>query len=61
MIKLKSRDGYVFALKDKTAVYDSILYLSSIDSADRYIEITIGEANKLKKELANKFTRSFLF
>lgn len=51
MTKLEAKKGYVFALKDKTAVYDSILYLSDIDTKDRYIEVTEEEGKELKEEL----------
>lgn len=54
MTKLTAHEGYVFALKDRSAVYDNILYLSNIDSADRYIEITIDEAKELKTQLQNR-------
>ena len=55
MKKLIAKEGYVFALKDRTAVYDNIIYLSDIDSEDRYIELTKDEGEKLKKELEAKY------
>ena len=55
MKKLTAKEGYVFALKDRTAVYDNIIYLSDIDSEDRYIELTKDEGDKLKKELEEKY------
>lgn len=55
MTKLTAKEGYVFALKDKTAVYDSIIYLSDIDSKDRYIEVTKDEGESLKKQLEAQY------
>lgn len=52
--KIESNEGYVFALKDKTAVYENIIYLGIYDSADNYIQITKEEADQLKKELEEK-------
>lgn len=51
MTKLEAKEGYVFALKDKSAVYDNILYLSDLDSKDRYIEVTEEEGKSIKEEL----------
>ena len=55
MKKLIAKEGYVFALKDRTAVYDTLLYLSDIDSEDRYIELTKDEGKALKKEIEAKY------
>ena len=55
MKKLIAKEGCIFALKDRTAVYDNIIYLSDIDSEDRYIELTKDEGDKLKKELEEKY------
>lgn len=52
--KMVSRDGYVFALKDKSEVYDNVIYLGIYDSVENYIEITYAEAEILKKELEEK-------
>lgn len=52
--KMVSRDGYVFALKDRSAVYDNVIYLGIYDSVENYIEITYAEAEILKKELEEK-------
>lgn len=54
MTKLTAKEGYVFALKDKSAVYDNILYLSDIDSKERYIEVTKDEGEKMKEEIEEK-------
>lgn len=51
MAKIQSKDGFVFALKDRTAVYDNVIYLSDIDSRERYIEISVDEAKALKEEI----------
>ena len=52
--KIESKKGYVFALKDKSEVYDNVIYLGIYDSADNYIQITKEEADQLKKELEEK-------
>lgn len=48
--EIKSQEGYVFALKDKSTVYDNIIVLGIYDSADNYIQITKEEALKIKAE-----------
>lgn len=48
--EIKSQEGYVFALKDKSEVYDNIIVLGIYDSADNYIQITKEEALKIKAE-----------
>lgn len=50
-MQLKSKKGYVFAKADKSAVYDSIMYLGIHDSEDNYIQLSKKEAEALKKEL----------
>ena len=52
--KIESKKGYVFALKDKSAVYDNVIYLGIYDKADNYIQITKEEAEQIKKELEEK-------
>lgn len=52
--KIESKKGYVFALKDKSEVYDNVIYLGIYDSSDNYIQITKEEAEQLKKELEEK-------
>ena len=52
--KIECKKGYVFALKDKSAVYDNVIYLGIYDSADNYIQITKEEAEQIKKELEEK-------
>lgn len=55
MTKLTAKDGNVIALKDHTAVYDNIVYLSDIDSPERYEEIPKEEGEKIKKQLEAKY------
>ena len=52
--KIECKKGYVFALKDKSAVYDNVIYLGIYDSADNYIQVTKEEAEQIKKELEEK-------
>ena len=52
--KIESKEGYVFALKDKSEVYDTIIYLGKYDSADNYIEVTINEIKKQIEEAHRK-------
>lgn len=51
MTILKADEGKKFVRADKSAVYDTIIYLSDIDSADNYVQVTEAEAEELKKEL----------
>lgn len=53
-MKIVARNGYVFAKKDRSAVYDNVIYLSIYDSVENYIEITYAEAQLLRKELEEK-------
>lgn len=57
--KIESKEGYVFALKDKSAVYDNIIYLGIYDSADNYIQVTIAEANEIKKQIEEALLREY--
>lgn len=47
---IKAKEGYVFALKDKSEIYDDVIYLGIYDNADNYIQITKEEALKIKAE-----------
>lgn len=49
--KIESKEGYVFALRDKSEVYDNIIYLGIYDRADNYIEITKEEAIQIRKQI----------
>lgn len=53
-MKIVARNGYVFAKKDRSAVYDNVMYLGIYDSIENYIEITYAEAEVLRKELEEK-------
>lgn len=57
--KIESKEGYVFALKDKSEVYDTIIYLGKYDSADNYIEVTINEANEIKKQIEEAHRKEY--
>ena len=48
---IKAKEGYVFALKDKSDVYDTVIYLGKYDSADNYIQITKEEAIQIDKQI----------
>lgn len=54
MNKIIAKEGYVFALKDRTAVYDNIIYLGIYDKEENYIQLTIEEGEVLRKELEGK-------
>lgn len=57
--KIESKEGYVFALKDKSEVYDNIIYLGKYDSADNYIEVTKEEATEIKKQIEEALRREY--
>ena len=57
--KIESKEGYVFALKDKSEVYDTIIYLGKYDSADNYIEVTINEANEITKQIEEAHRKEY--
>ena len=57
--KIESKEGYVFALKDKSEVYDNIIYLGKYDSADNYIEITKEEAIQIEKQIEEAHRREY--
>ena len=46
---ITAKSGNVFALPDKSMIFSSIIYLSPLDSADNYIEISISEAEEIIK------------
>ena len=50
---IESKKGYVFALKDKSAVYDNVIYLGIYDSADNYIQVTKEEAEQLMEQVTS--------
>lgn len=55
--KIESKEGYVFALKDKSEVYDTIIYLGKYDSADNYIKITKEEATQIRQQIEEAHRR----
>ena len=57
--KIESKEGYVFALKDKSEVYDNVIYLGKYDSADNYIEVTKEEATQIKQEIEEAQRREY--
>lgn len=57
--KIESKEGYVFALKDKSAVYGNIIYLGIYDSADNYIQVTINEAKEIEKQIEEALYREY--
>lgn len=57
--KIESKEGYVFALKDKSEVYDTIIYLGKYDSADNYIEVTKEEAIQIRKQIEEACRREY--
>ena len=57
--KIECKEGYVFALKDKSEVYDTVIYLGKYDSADNYIEVTKEEATEIKKQIEEAQRREY--
>ena len=57
--KIESKEGYVFALKDKSEIYGNIIYLGKYDSADNYIEVTKEEAIQIEKQIEEAHRREY--
>lgn len=57
--KIESKEGYVFSKRDKSAVYDNIIYLGKYDSADNYIEITKEEALQIRQQIEEAQRREY--
>ena len=57
--KIESKEGYVFALKDKSMIFDNVIYLGKYDSADNYIEITKEEATQIEKQIEEAQRREY--
>lgn len=53
---LTPRVGYRLANKERTQVYDSVVYLGKLDTMDNYVELTQVEAEQLRKELEENET-----
>lgn len=51
---LTPRVGYRLANKERTQVYDTVVYLGKLDTMDNYVELTDSEAEQLRIELENK-------
>ena len=57
--KIESKEGYVFSKRDKSEVYDNIIYLGKYDSADNYIEVTKEEATEIRKQIKEAQRREY--
>ena len=57
--KIESKEGYVFSKRDKSEVYDNIIYLGKYDSADNYIEITKEEAIQIRQQIEEAQRREY--
>ena len=57
--KIESKEGYVFSKRDKSEVYDNVIYLGKYDSADNYIEVTKEEAAEIKKQIEEAYRREY--
>ena len=56
---IKAKEGYVFALKDKSEIYDDVIYLGKYDSADNYIEVTKEEATQIRQQIEEAQRREY--
>ena len=57
--KIESKEGYVFALKDKSMIFNNIMILGICDSADNYIQIPIAEAEEIKTKQKETHRREY--
>ena len=57
--KIESKEGYVFSKRDKSAVYDNVIYLGKYDSADNYIEVTKEEAIQIRQQIEEAQRREY--
>ena len=57
--KIESKEGYVFSKRDKSEVYDNIIYLGKYDSADNYIEVTKEEATEIREQIEEARRREY--
>ena len=48
---IKAKEGYVFALKDKSEIYDDVIYLGIYDNAENYIQVTKEEAIQIRQQI----------
>lgn len=51
---LTPKYGHRLANKERTQVYDSVIYLGKLDTMDNYVELTQEEAEQLIKELEHE-------
>ena len=57
--KIESKEGYVFALKDKSMIFNNIMILGICDSADNYIEVTKEEATQIRQQIEEASRREY--
>ena len=57
--KIESKEDYVFTKRDKSEVYDNIIYLGKYDSADNYIEVTKEEATQIRQQIEEALRREY--
>ena len=57
--KIESKEGYVFSKRDKSEVYDTVIYLGKYDSADNYIQITKEEAKQIRQQIEEAQRREY--
>ena len=57
--KIESKEGYVFSKRDKSEVYDNVIYSGKYDSADNYIEITKEEAIQIRQQIEEAQRREY--
>ena len=57
--KIESKEGYVFSNRDKSEVYDTVIYLGKYDSADNYIEVTKEEAIQIRQQIEEAHRREY--
>lgn len=57
--KIESKEGYVFALKDKSMIFDNVIYLGKYDNADNYIEVTKEEAIQIRQQIEEAHRREY--
>jgi len=50
LLVIKAEEGFVFASKDKTRIFSSVIHLGIKDSKENYIEISVEEAEELRKQ-----------
>ena len=56
---IKAKEGYVFALKDKSEIYDDVIYLGIYDNAENYIEVNKEEATQIRQQIEEALRREY--